>query len=458
MHSTHERWKQRDIHEKREARKKRIAQFEAEIKSNAVLLPRLRQISNDLAEGGPAYYSQLVERLKTQPSPDKPTDAPNQLTYDAMIESLLLTVHKEVKEKGISATDTDKLGPVLVAQLDSHIEKLTKRNKEATEQLEEEKKEQTKKITSDDIHDGFNSKYMPPPKAPEPVEVLPSKKAPEKKTTTTIQTLNSPSAKTTEPPAPKKKDEENDSDSDDDTEIPDISPALLEFSKIPYGDFAASYAFIQKDRTIFVEGATDALLLQAFNAQMEGKSVYAKQCVHQSLLIQYCEKLGRDGVGMFFKRMMSGQQKAIDLFLNDAQGTYDLVVKRAKINLQEKARQEKVGGIETIQLVVEKPDTVISFNIPDGPPPETLILEGPGAEDLDVEEVRRSLQTRWEIYQGFDEKLKKALQSNSLEKVNKLLSKMTVVEAEEIVKLLQISGILHFAENGIRDETGKAAE
>ena len=114
-------------------------------------------------------------------------------------------------------------------------------------------------------------------------------------------TQNRFQSKVAEPVPPVKKDD-SDSDSDDDLEIPTISPSLLEFSNIAYGDFEKSYAFIQRDRSIFVEGATDALLLQAFNAETDGKSVYAKQCVHQSLLIQYCEKLGRDGVGMFFKR------------------------------------------------------------------------------------------------------------------------------------------------------------
>ena len=75
-----------------------------------------------------------------------------------MIESLLLKVHQEVKEKGILPSETDKLGPALVKQLDFHIEQLTKRTGQAQKQLEEEKEEQTRKITSDDIHEGFSSK------------------------------------------------------------------------------------------------------------------------------------------------------------------------------------------------------------------------------------------------------------------------------------------------------------
>jgi len=35
---------------------------------------------------------------------------------------------------------------------------------------------------------------------------------------------------------------------------------------------------------------------------------------------------------------------------------------------------------------------------------------------------------------------------------------MTVEEAERVVQLLQISGILSFSENGIRDQTGAPAD
>ena len=46
----------------------------------------------------------------------------------------------------------------------------------------------------------------------------------------------------------------------------------------------------------------DKLVLAGFRAAMAGKKKYAKQCVHQALVVQYCAKLGRDGVSLFFKR------------------------------------------------------------------------------------------------------------------------------------------------------------
>ena len=49
------------------------------------------------------------------------------------------------------------------------------------------------------------------------------------------------------------------------------------------------------------DGAVD-LLVEAFKAEGDGETKYAKQCVHQSLLLQYGEKLGRDGVQVFFRK------------------------------------------------------------------------------------------------------------------------------------------------------------
>ena len=94
-------------------------------------------------------------------------------------------------------------------------------------------------------------------------------------------------------------------DRDDDDELPEMTPNLLEFSKLPLRGYEQAFQFIQKHRDVYAPGASDALLVQAFTAEGDGKSAYAKQCVHQSLLLQYCEKLGTDGVRIFFKRRVT---------------------------------------------------------------------------------------------------------------------------------------------------------
>lgn len=81
-----------------------------------------------------------------------------------------------------------------------------------------------------------------------------------------------------------------------------MTASLQAFAKIPTGAFDRSYEFLQHDKGPFVPGAVDALLLEAFHAETDYKHKYAKQCVYQGLMIQYCEKLGPDGIAMFFKK------------------------------------------------------------------------------------------------------------------------------------------------------------
>ena len=65
-----------------------------------------------------------------------------------------------------------------------------------------------------------------------------------------------------------------------------------------------SYKFISDNPEIINQEAVDHLLAEAFQAQLKKKAKYAKQCVHQGWLIQYCQKLGPDGVRLFFRRLV----------------------------------------------------------------------------------------------------------------------------------------------------------
>jgi len=152
-------------------------------------------------------------------------------------------------------------------------------------------------------------------------------------------------------------------------------------------------------------------------------------------------------------RMISGDKRAVTVFKEDVERTYAHVVNRVKIN-----KEEQSGQREQIQLVAENPETTIGFNVPEGPPPENLVLEGPGTEDLDIEEVRKALQFRWDVFEGYSDDLKEALTKGELDGVNKVLGEMDVPAAEAVVQSLDAAGILSFAGGGIRDETGKAGE
>jgi cell division cycle protein 37 len=136
---------------------------------------------------------------------------------------------------------------------------------------------------------------------PAPPAIPFTKKEKQKSQVTEIEVLNPDAVASSTPTAAA----EDDEDDEDETELPELTPALVAFSKIPLKAYDKSFEYIQHHREVYVPGASDALLIAAFRAQSQDKPKYAKQCLHQSLLLQYCEKLGRDGVGVFFKKYIT---------------------------------------------------------------------------------------------------------------------------------------------------------
>jgi cell division cycle protein 37 len=149
--------------------------------------------------------------------------------------------------------------------------------------------------------------------------------------------------------------------------------------------------------------------------------------------------------------MITKNPKSIEMFTAQFRQTYEHVVKRSKV-LSEEAEAES-GDKEVIQLVAQDPNVKIGFNIPDGPPPEDLRIEGEGADQLDIEQVRAFLQHKWEIFSDFPLDLQEALKTEQLDAVNNVLEKMSVRDAEKVVEDLQEGGMLSFSEEGVRDMT-----
>lgn len=155
VHHARHRWKQRQIHEDREARKHKIATLKADIQSNPVMQSRLREVRDGVKEKGAAFFSATVERLEKQPSPERPP-APLEGTYDGMLLSLLRRTADDVKNLGIASGDP-KLDEELIKSLDEHLKRMPEFLEKAKKELEHEEAEQKKKITSDDIRPGFSS-------------------------------------------------------------------------------------------------------------------------------------------------------------------------------------------------------------------------------------------------------------------------------------------------------------
>jgi len=247
---------------------------------------------------------QALMQSHGDPSKDQPPKPPEgvytkseQPRYSQMMASLVDQVKSDVGEQPEDWYRSYMKG------IEGHHTKVQDLQEELQEKLAELEKEEGKKITSDSIHTGFDkssvSKEQEKPKPAtkpkaEAVEVLNHGSLNKKKLIRSDSAQSSGAdADVDEPTADA---EEN---HDDDVEA---SPLGKEFAKIKPGDYKACLDFISQHREVVAEKETDGLLIEGFNAQMDGKAAYAKQCVHQALLLQYCRTLGRDGVGLFFKR------------------------------------------------------------------------------------------------------------------------------------------------------------
>jgi cell division cycle protein 37 len=122
------------------------------------------------------------------------------------------------------------------------------------------------------------------------------------------------------------------------------------------------------------------------------------------------------------------------LFRNDVNETYNRIKIRAAELAKNRSPENDPAGVEQIQLHAVDPNTKISITIP---PADSSIQE--------EVEARK-------IFDSFPLGLQRALASESLDEVNKVLGKMNVDEAEEIVEKLGQGGMLSL-EEGIVDAT-----
>jgi cell division cycle protein 37 len=106
--------------------------------------------------------------------------------------------------------------------------------------------------------------------------------------------------------------------------------------------------------------------------------------------------------------------------MDDVNDTYNRIRTRAKEISEQRARDEANGGagVEQIQLHAVDPNTTINIMIPEK-----------DSHDPTVQEARR-------IFESFPPGLQRALESSNLDEVNKVLGKMSVEEAEQIVQQL----------------------
>lgn len=331
-------------------------------------------------------------------------------SYSKMLAVLIDRIKKKIDDEKPSNRFN-----AYISELKSHINEVENLQNKLQIELETLEKEASKTITSESYHTGFETSIISK-SDPKPT----SKKL---KTTQKVELLNPHSLTGEGENSTKGTDVEVDESPVDDDDV-EASDVAKEFSQININDYREALKFISAHPQVVAEKETDGLLVMAFNFCINNEDENARRCVHHGLLLQYCRALGPDGVGIFFKRITTEGHQAQKVFYDDVNSTFTRIRTRAK-EIQNQRAQEAAdgsGGVETIQLHAVDPGTTININIP---PINT--------EDPTAVKARK-------IFESFPLDLQKALESGSLDEVNKVLGKMNVNEAEDIVgKLGEVS-------------------
>ncbi len=427
------RAKQNQIHQQRSERKNQIETYKYERIINDGLLKRINALLTALQSHSKEAEKRSPDELVFQAimesvggsDGDQPPPPPVGVhtqekelpSYSKMMAALVDQVKAKVDEDKPAESERFE---AYVTEIASHKTKVEGLQKQLLAELNKLEIEEGRKITSEGLHDGFNSSH---------VSKATTLTAPESKKTTTkkdkvqaVEVLNphalaardADSQQSSGADADVDEPALDDEDDDEEMEATELGKA---FAKIKMGDYRTSLQYISQHPQVLAERETDGLLVMAFNNCINGKEDFARQCVHQGLLLQYCRALGKDGVGLFFKRITTQGHQAQKVFFDDVNSTFMKIKYRAKEIEKQRAQEEAdgSGGVEQIQLHAVDPGTTINIKIPP-----------PTSEDPAEVEARK-------LFEAFPPGLQRALESGSLDEVNKVLGKMSVEEAEEVV-------------------------
>lgn len=305
------RAKQNQIHMEREKRRNEIKTLKYERVVNDGLIDRidsllssLKSLAQQAKDSNPDNFMMQALMDSAEDSskddiPQPPEDVHYKEKQPATYSEMMASLVDQVKQE--TGSGTDAWYDAYVTGVSDHKAKVQDLQRQLAEHLAQLEKEEGSKITSDSIRDGFNTSSVSQKKEPP----KPSKSQKE-----VVEVLN-PNAlkKSSEPPGDSEEqtsgadadidEPQSKSEGDDDIEL---TPEAKEFAQVPFGQYPKLLQLISLHPDLLAERNQDALLMEAFNAQMKDDPTYARQCIHQSLLLQYCRSLGKDGIALFFKR------------------------------------------------------------------------------------------------------------------------------------------------------------
>ncbi|KAJ3350303.1 hypothetical protein HDU83_009774 [Entophlyctis luteolus] len=357
------RWKQAEVHRVRRERADKIAALRMETEFNKVLSDALALLNADNAAEMCADFAKRDQKIAhdVMVMAHRDRDA----RWQPPVADPFFIKRLDIPNMTSKIMETAKADGDLKALAAELVEALAVRNKEVAAEIVKEEAITNSKISSETIHEGFSRSMVTKQVAPatSPPEEPKKKKTVKKTTETEIITLNEPIAADSSKAASSA--ESDETEESDDVYISD--PKIETFSKLVAPE--ASYNFISANPYILNEKYHDQILAEAFSVAMKGDFKRCKECVHQSLILQYCKLLGKDGVRLFFERLATPNHKAREAFTKDVNDTFKRISDRvAELKRQEKEEEEKEKeeGERRAQAALQ-PDGTYKMPISDNP-------------------------------------------------------------------------------------------
>ncbi|KAG2197036.1 hypothetical protein INT47_009752 [Mucor saturninus] len=400
------KWKQESIHRERAERKAKIEYLSTFIPQQQNVLSKVQQLASMLSTGtdmeGIGRVVQALDKQQVEADPSMMVPSPN--GQDPMNVTQVFAAMKAQIATGLASSSPAQVKSTLLSRFQQTQEAVQKTLVGAEAELQKLNQEAAKKMTSENMFTETANKTIL--NKPKPVT--------KKKTEKVVETLN-PHAQLPKVSGGQKEATDADDEEDDEEEDIDMSPEATAFSKLR--GFEDSYKYLKNHMDIINEKTSDSILGNAFTAQLKGEEAYAKNCVIQSLMIQYAGQLGKDGLDVFFSRMSAPNTQGRKMFFDDVEKTYGRIQSRCiEIAAEEGSDHPQV---ETIQL---QP-------VGDG---SQLVIRVPEPEDKEA----------YQVYTAMPVDFQKALKTGQLDEMNKVLEKLAVPVAEDLVKQCSDYGFL----------------
>ncbi|TPX62826.1 hypothetical protein PhCBS80983_g00218 [Powellomyces hirtus] len=448
------RWRQADIHKKRRERKDKLAALARETEVNTRVITALKQITTP-SEGEsqirpPVLLGKLgvlhrdchtwVEDLKEQymaslwkerdarwGEPDPDPFVEQRPPYGDLVEAVMQTVAGDA-----TAGSVEDAKKALEEPTSRAIHVIKERQRKLDEEVKRENEEANKKMTTDDLKEGFNKTVVSKTKTDDAAQAAEKQSQKGK----VIETIHSPkagglttAATTSSQPAA--------ASTDDDEEADHITYApAQQFSEL--GNMDASFQFIGKHPELVSQHYSDMILAEGFRKELDAQPKAAQRCVTQALLLQYCSLLGHDGISLFFARLRSGKQNATEMFNRDVVDTYKRIHERVKVIKSTQKQEEEAEQAALLQRLQ-------ACTQPDG----TLAL--PINEESTNEEKKRA-----EVFATFPHDFQHALLMSDVDGINAHLSSLSKEDGQKLVKICNEVGLLSLEMD--EDEEGEGAE